>query len=133
MSALPPVHCEPVTHGKDWKSTAVTNRRLWFIMGFFGSLGHDRFPGLVGHCVQCYVSLFVCASVHMAEVRAQMNSRHPSQRKEQQLWSCGCNITTAVTAGICLPPRGTHFVPLILLPFPLSLNDCEINVFPLLF
>lgn len=38
--------------------------------------------------------------------------------KELQPWSCSCTMTTAVRTGICPPPHGTHFVPLILPLFP---------------
>lgn len=46
-----------------------------------------------------------------------MNTRfRGSQWKE--LLSSDSNITTAVTAGIYLPPFGINFVPLILYLFP---------------
>lgn len=62
-------------------------------------------------------SVFLCRLLclrwkHRWTIGANLSQKAP---KVQQLWSCGCTMTTAVTAGICLPPHEAHFVLLVLL------------------
>lgn len=63
--------------------------------------------------------MFVCTYIQMSEVEEQMNNLYQFNAMERAAaWSCSCTMTTAVRTGICPPPHGTHFVPLILPLFP---------------
>lgn len=86
-------------------------------------LNHNVVKNLLGYpfgahnkVTACRDKSCVCADVHMFEVEAQMNNQYQFTPVERAaaLVLRSCTMTTAVTAGICLPPHGTHFVVLIL-------------------
>lgn len=95
-------------------------------MWLFGGLWHDRLLELIGHCMQSSLYLCVLTYTRLRWKHRWTISINLSQWKELQLWPCDCTMTTTVTAGICLPPRGTHFRsphPLIVSPVSKSLRD----------
>lgn len=92
-----------------------------------GSLGVWNMIELMGHCMQSQVSLFVCAYVHMSEVKAQMNNPYQFIQVERAtalvLWlhhddRChGRDLSSAAWDSFC----STH--PPVVSPVSKSLRD----------
>lgn len=92
-----------------------------------GSLGVWNMIELMGHCMKSQVSLFVCAYVHMSEVKAQMNNPYQFIQVERAtalvLWlhhddRChGRDLSSAAWDSFC----STH--PPVVSPVSKSLRD----------